>query len=42
MTQKLHRPLVNEVLNNLNVIFNQKKYGKYHLKLLRTCQILYI
>jgi hypothetical protein len=24
------------------LIFNQKKYGKYHLKLLRTCQILYI
>lgn len=27
MTQKLHRPLVNEVVNNLNVIFNQKKYA---------------
>jgi 16S rRNA (cytosine967-C5)-methyltransferase len=27
MNQKLHRPLVNEVVTNLNVIFNQKKYA---------------
>lgn len=27
MQNKLHRPLVNEVVNNLNIIFNQKKYA---------------
>lgn len=26
-TNKLHRPLVNEVVNNLNIIFNQNKYA---------------
>ncbi|MES2381557.1 MAG: RsmB/NOP family class I SAM-dependent RNA methyltransferase [Bacteroidota bacterium] len=26
-SNKLHRPLVNEVVNNLNVIFNQNKYA---------------